>query len=58
MVGGVVDSIAVVEQALDGAAELAAVGVQEGDVVQAGVAGRAAASPPALSHVFRPMWWW
>ena len=52
-----VDGMAVVEQALDRAAELAPVGVQEGDVVRAGVAGRGWV-PPALSRVFGPMWWW
>ena len=40
VVGGVVDRVAVVEQPLDGAGELAPVGVDEGDVVEAGVAGR------------------
>ena len=57
MVGGVVDRDAVVEQALDGAAELASVGVEEGDVVEAGVAGRRRVAP-ALSHVLMPTWWW
>ena len=51
-------AIAVVEQALHGAAELAAVGVEEGHVVEAGVAAAGGGVPPALSHVFRPMWWW
>ena len=40
VVGAVVDRVAVVEQPADGAAELAPVGVQERDVVEAGVAGR------------------
>ncbi len=37
VVGAVVDRVAVVEQPLDRVAELAAVGVQERDVVEAGV---------------------
>ena len=57
MVGAVVDRDAVVEQPLDGAAELVAVGVEERDVVEAGVPG-GGGEAPALSQVFRPMWWW
>ena len=51
MVGGVVRLDAVVEQALDGLAELAAVGVDEGDVVEAGVAGRRRRRARALPRV-------
>ena len=51
MVGAVVDRVAVIEQAAYGAAELAAVGVKEGDVVEAGVAAgrrRAAGALPGV----------
>ena len=51
MVGAVVDRDAVVEQPLDGAAELAAVGVEERDVVEAGVAGRRRRGAGALPRV-------
>ena len=57
VVGAVVDRDAVVEQALDGMAELLAVGVDERDVVEAGVAGRRRLGA-SLSHVLMPMWWW
>ena len=42
---------AVVEQPPDGAAELGAVGVDEGDVVEAGVAGRRRTGAGALPRV-------
>ena len=51
VVGGVVRLDAVVEQALDGLAQFAAVGVDEGDVVQAGVAGRGRGRARALPRV-------
>ena len=46
VVGGVVDRMAVVEQAAHGAAQLAAVGVEERDVVEARVPG-VGGVPPA-----------
>jgi hypothetical protein len=51
VVGAVVDRDAVVEQALDGAAELVAVGVEERDVVEARVSGRRRARARALPRV-------
>ena len=47
----VVDRVAVVEQPLHGAAELAAVGVEERDVVEAGVAGGRRRRAGALPRV-------
>jgi hypothetical protein len=47
----------VVEHALDGFRQLAPVGVEDGNVVQAGVP-LVAGVPPSLSKVFRPIWWW
>ena len=51
VVGAVVDRDAVVEQPLDGAAELVAVGVEERDVVEARVAGRRRRGAGALPRV-------
>jgi hypothetical protein len=40
VVGRVIDRVTAVDQSLDGTAQLAPVGIQERDVVEAGVAGR------------------
>jgi hypothetical protein len=51
------EGTAVVEHALDGFRQLAPVGVEDGNVIQAGVP-LVAGVPPSLSKVFRPIWWW
>src|SRR5918995_3042097 len=53
VVAGAVDREAVIEQALDGAAQLVPVRVEEGDVVEAGVARRGRRRSGALPRVDR-----
>ena len=57
MVARVIDRVARVEQAPERLRELVPAGVDERDVVKAGVALRGGVAP-ALSNVLRPMWWW
>ena len=57
VVGGAVDGPAVVQQALQGNGQITALRIVYGEVVEPGRAA-GGGGPPALSHVFSPMWWW
>ena len=57
VVAGAVEGDAGLDEAAQGVGEVAARGVEDRRVIEAGGAG-GGGEPPWLSQVFRPMWWW